>query len=201
MAPNEKTTKEPAADERLRQADREDDPRHGADYGGVERSTMEREQDEQMTDPERRREIRRRWQESALPDLPLRAGYHRCWVSTSHPVDTPQRRQRFGYQFVKYDDVRNAGWSADTTAIKDGQFLGAVMWRELIAMECTQKEYREYMREFHFDQPNEQALGVLTDLDSMNEEVRAKGGRITLEEGMEEMRQRMRRPPPAQFEG
>src|SRR5262245_43221046 len=84
----------------------------------------------ELADFERRRKLREMWDERILPNLPNSKGFHRCWVSTTHPIDTVQRRRRFGYRFVPMDDVRNEGWSADTEAVKDGQFAGAVMWRE-----------------------------------------------------------------------
>ena len=37
--------------------------------------------------------------ESVLPNLPPVTGMHRCWVSTTHSTDTPQRRRRYGYRF------------------------------------------------------------------------------------------------------
>jgi hypothetical protein len=187
-------------DDRLRSPDREDGHRANEDFGEHEMTAADREQASQLTDPERRREIRKKWSESVLPDLPPRPGFHRCWVSTTHPIDTPSRRHRFGYEFVKMDTVRNAGWSADVEAVKDGQFAGGVRWREMVAMEITMAGFVEYMREFHFDQPTEATRGILEGLDQMNEDARSKGGRITLDEGLEDMRRRMQQPPPRQFE-
>jgi hypothetical protein len=57
------------------------------------------------------------------------------------------------------------------------------------------------MREFHFDQPAEQIEGIFAGLDETGEHAARRGGRITLEEEMLEMRKRMQRPPPQQFEG
>jgi hypothetical protein len=137
-------------DERL--GDREDYVRVGDSYGDHEMSTLERERAAEMTDPERRRSIRARWSEGVLPDLPPINGWHRCWVSTTHPIDTPQKRKRYGYRFVKYDDINALGWSADVDAVKEGQ------------------------------------------------DARSRGGKITLEQGVEDMRRRMNRPPAQQFE-
>jgi hypothetical protein len=187
--------------EDARLSDREGGPRDQEDNGAHEMTTAQREQSMQMTDPERRREIRRRWSESILPNLPKQAGWHSCWVSTTHPIDTPQRRRRYGYRFMKYEDLTKEGWAADVDAIKDGHFAGAVMWRELVAMECTVADYNAYMREFHFDQPAEQVEGIFAGLDQTGDEAKRRGGKITLEEEMIEMRKRMQRPPPQQFEG
>jgi len=56
------------------------------------------------------------------------------------------------------------------------------------------------MREFHHDQPTEQANGIFETLDGMNADAKRVGGRVTLEQGLEEMRRRMQTPPPRQFE-
>lgn len=154
----------------------------------------------EMTDPERRRAIRAKWSESVLPNLPATAGWHRCWVSTTHPSDTPLRRKRYGYRFVRYEDVNKDGWAADVDSIKEGHFMGAVMWREMVAMECSVADFVEYMREFHHDQPYEQAQGIYQNLDETASRAKDAGGKVTLDEGMEDMRKRMSRPPARQFE-
>lgn len=196
---NGETLTSPPEDERL--SDREDYRRAEENHGEHEMTTAEREQAAEMTDPVRRRAIRQRWAESVLPELPIENGWHRCWVSTTHPLDTPQRRRRYGYRFLKYEDINKYGWSADVDAVKDGAFSGAVMWRELVAMECSMQDYEDYMREFHFDQPYEQAQGIYQNLDETADRARERGGRVTFDEGMEDMKRRIARPPPRQFEG
>jgi hypothetical protein len=153
-----------------------------------------------MSEPLRRRQFQDRWNESLLPSLPPKTGFHRCWVSTSHPVDTPQRRKRNGYNFVMLDDVKHEGWSAEANSVKDGVMAGAVMWREMVAMETTAENYEAYMREFHFDQPREQAQGIFDGLDALGDEARQKGGRITLEEGMHDLRRRIETPRKDMFD-
>lgn len=180
-------------DERMNRSERDDSPR-AADHaalGSRQADTASREAPHEMSEPLRRRQFQDRWNESLLPSLPPKAGFHRCWVSTSHPVDTPQRRRRNGYTFVLLDDVKHEGWSAEANSVKDGVMAGAVMWREMVAMETTTENYEAYMKEFHFDQPREQALGIFDGLDQLGDEARAKGGRITLEEGMHDLRRRI----------
>ena len=183
-------------DERMNRAERDDPPR-AADHaamGSRQAETASREASHAMSDPHRRRQFQDRWNESLLPSLPPKQGFHRCWVSTSHPVDTPQRRKRNGYNFVMLDDVKHEGWSAEANSVKDGVMAGAVMWREMVAMETTMENYEAYMREFHFDQPREQAMGIFDGLDQLGDEARSKGGRITLEEGMADLRRRVETP-------
>ena len=188
-------------DERLRKDTDREDPSRGDGVGATPATTAaQREVSREISDPERRREMRRRWSESILPDLPPRTGWHRCWVSSTHTIDTPQKRRRLGYSFVQMDDIASSGWTADVEAVKDGSFKGAVQWREMLAMEIPEDEYQMIMHEFHWDQPHEQSRGILETFDQMNDDARAAGGRIELDDGIEAMRVRMMQPPKQRFE-
>jgi hypothetical protein len=182
------------SDERMGRNDREASPRDSESLGSQATTTLEREQPQHLSDPARRAQFRAQWNDSYLPGLPPKAGFHRCWVSTTHPIDTPQRRQRNGYRFVSLDEVKTEGWSAEANSVKDGVMAGAVMWREMVAMECTTENYELYMQEFHFNQPREQALGIFDGLDGLAAEAKDRGGRITLEEGMNDLRERVQTP-------
>lgn len=189
-------------EERLRRDDmaRDGTARENENYGEHEMTTREREIAAERTDPERRRKLREKYDQRVLPTIPERQGWHRCWVSTTHPMDTPSARQRMGYRFVKMDDLRDADWVTDKNAVKDGQYDGAVRWRELVLMELPTSEYVDYMREFHHDAPQDQAQGIFEQLDELSDRARSKGGRITLEEGMADLRRRIQSPPARQFE-
>jgi hypothetical protein len=164
-------------------------------------STREREQASDLTDPQRRRAIREKYDQRVLPPIPTSSkGFHRCWVSTTHPIDTPESRLRSGYRFVMVDTLHEGEWVTDKNAVKDGQFAGVARWRELVLMENPISDFVDYMREFHHDAPADQTRGIFDNLDQMSDEARSKGGRITLEEGMEDLRRRMNAPPPRQFE-
>lgn len=198
---NPKNEAAPPQDDRMRNDSDREAPRRLVEFES-ERDVLhaQREMHNEQRDPERRRRIREKWGESVLPNLPERPGWHRCWVSTTHTIDTPQRRRRFGYSFVKMEDVRQAGWTADVDAVKDGTFAGCVMWRELVAMEIPQEDYLDYMQEFHSDQPYEAGRSLLDGLDELADTARSKGGRVTLEGSMEEFRQRILTPPKKTFE-
>jgi len=187
-------------DERMSRQDREASPRDSENLGSQAATTLAREQGQHLSDPDRRAQFRAQWNESYLPTLPPKPGFHRCWVSTQHPIDTPQRRQRNGYTFVNLDDVKAEGWSAEANSVKDGVMNGAVMWREMVAMECTTENYELYMQEFHFNQPREQAMGVFDGLDALADEARSKGGRVTLEDGMTNLRDRIQTPRKDMFD-
>lgn len=169
--------------------------------GGEERAFSRRdwEQANGPTDPERRRAFREKWAQTHLPNLPLKAGMHRCWVSTNHPTDTPARRIALGYEVIKLDDVRSAGWAPEAASVKDGGVLdGAVRWREMIGMQCPEQDYQDYMREFHHDQPRDMARDIYAPLEDTAQRIRDGGGRVELAEGFQEMT-RYRRPD-RQFE-
>lgn len=152
------------------------------------------------TDPDRRRKFREKWAQTHLPNLPIKDGWHRCWVSTSHPTDTPARRINLGYRVIQIDEIREqAGWMPEASSVKDGSNVdGTVRWREMVAMECTQELYLEYMREFHHDQPRDMVRDIYSGLQQTAEEVRDRGGRIEFGDGFGELARNRR--PPSQFE-
>ena len=146
------------------------------------------------TDPERRRAFREKWAATHLPNLPKKEGWHRCWISTNHPTDTPARRQALGYTFVKLEDVRGQGWNPEQHSVKDGDHNdGLVRWREMVGMEWPEEEYQNYLREFHLDMPRDMAADIYAPLQETAQRIRDGGGSVEMGEGFKEM-QRYRRP-------
>lgn len=168
-----------------REDERDEDSRYGE-----ERAAKERE----LVDATRRAHIREVMSEALLPSLPKKPGFHRCWVSTTHQVDTPQRRRRLGYDFVNEDEVRAAGWECDHYAVKDGSFKGYIAWREMIAMEIPEDDYQAIMRENHHFAPKDMERGIFETVDQMRREMRGAGGDVVVSEGFEEMARRDRVP-------
>jgi hypothetical protein len=153
------------------------------------------------TDPARRRAYREKWAQTHLPNLPVRDGWHRCWVSINHPTDTPARRLALGYRIITLEQLKTEGtsWAPEAASVKDaGSIEGAVRWREMVGMECTEDDYQEYMREFHHDQPRDMARDIYEPLMALQERAGDAGGRITVGDGFKEM-QKFRRSP-KQFE-
>lgn len=188
-----------APDERL---GRDRDAPRSDDRGGANREFGNREWEHANapTDPERRRAFRERWSQTHLPNLPTKDGEHRCWVSTNHPTDTPARRIALGYRVLMLDDVKGQGWNPEESSVKDGSATdGVVRWREMIGMSCPMEMFLQYMREFHHDQPLDMARDIYGGLEQAAAEVRDRGGRIELGEGLQEMARHRR--APTQFEG
>jgi hypothetical protein len=200
MATNKDSDPRVAQSERAPMQTARDEP-HGIEERMNEREFTRGEWDQakEDTDPERRARIREVLSQTLLPGLPKKNGWHRCWVSTTHPSDTPHRRQQLGYKFVMYDDVREAGWASDQDAVKDGSGKGAVMWREMVAMEIPQQEWLYLMRELHHDAPRDMARGITDGLEELAASAKEKGGRVTLDSGFGEIGEFVR--PPRQFEG
>lgn len=189
-------------DSRLNRRDRDDDyeDRRGR-YNSREFSNRDWEDANAPTDPARRRAFREKWAQTHLPNLPIREGWHRCWVSTNNPTDTPARRIALGYRIITLDELKAQGvvWSPEAKSVKDGGDLdGAVRWREMIGMECTEDDYQDYMREFHHDLPRDMARDIFDPLNETAERVQQGGGRVAFGEGFHKMQTFAR--PPRQFE-
>lgn len=103
----------------------------------------------QLTDGERVELLKRANFQSSLPNLPRIPGYHVCWVSTTHPSDTPQSREQLGYTFIARAEVPEFTY----TDQRSGDFPGAVTWREMIGMKIPLSTYQLFMEELHHNEP------------------------------------------------
>src|SRR6185436_19005662 len=98
-----------------------------------------------------------------------------------HQSDTPERRIRLGYWFVKYVQVEKEGFKSDEMRVKDASsiYSGCVMWREMVAMETDEANWIAIMRENHHDAPMDQARSIYDNLEAASEQVTERGGRVT----------------------
>jgi len=103
----------------------------------------------QLTDGERVELLRRANFQASLPNLPRIPGYHVCWVSTTHPNDTPQGREQLGYTYILREEVPEFTY----TDQKSDNFPGVVSWREMIGMKIPLSTYQLYMEELHHNEP------------------------------------------------
>lgn len=110
----------------------------------------------QLTDEERVELLRRANFQSSLPNLPRIPGHHVCWVSTTHPSDTPQGREQLGYSYIMRADVPEFTY----TDQKSGDYPGVVTWREMVGMKIELHRYQLFMEELHHNEPsrNEEAI-------------------------------------------
>jgi hypothetical protein len=103
----------------------------------------------QLTDGERVELLKRANFQSSLPNLPRIPGYHVCWVSTTHPSDTPQGREQLGYSFIAREEVPEFTY----TDQKSADFPGVVTWREMVGMKIPLSTYQLFMEELHHNEP------------------------------------------------
>jgi hypothetical protein len=160
------------------------------DRGGEDRAFSARdwERENAPTDPARRRAFRERWAQSHLPNLPRKPGWHRCWVSTNHPLDTVARRIAVGYRVIQLEELKTEGWAPEQSSVKDGGAPdNTVRWREMIGMECSEDDYQAYMREFHHDQPIDMERDIWAPVLAEKERIHDAGGRVEFGEGIRDM--------------
>lgn len=110
----------------------------------------------QLTDGERVELMKRANFQSALPNLPRIPGYHVCWVSTTHPSDTPQGRTQLGYEYIQRSEAPDFTHTDQQSA----EYPGVIMWREMIGMKIPLSTYQLFMEELHHNEPsrNEEAI-------------------------------------------
>ena len=110
----------------------------------------------QLTDGERVELLKRANFQSSLPNLPRIPGYHVCWVSTTHPSDTPQGREQLGYTFIERHEVPEFTYTDQQSA----DFPNAVTWREMVGMKIPLSTYQLFMEELHHNEParNEESI-------------------------------------------
>jgi hypothetical protein len=90
----------------------------------------------------------------ALPN-PNKEGdpnFHYFWATTTNPQDTPYRRLRMGYQFVKSEERPDF----QHLRMKSGEFEGVISMNEMILMKIPMDLYQALMKEIHHNRPIEQ---------------------------------------------
>lgn len=138
-------TKAGKPDARYRRAEtRADESRKLADRG------LSDERDE-MTDDDRLALAVSQQLETIMPNLPPIHGYSLCWVSPTHPSDTPTNRMALGWQFVTKDDMPGLMQFCN----KSGEYEGVVSCREMILMKIRNGLREKFLKHFHHDAPNE----------------------------------------------
>lgn len=131
----------------------------------------------QLTDEERVELLKRANFQSSLPNLPRIPGYHVCWVSTTHPSDTPQGRQQLGYTFIEHAEVPEFTY----TDQKSADFPGVITWREMVGMKIPLHLYQLYMEELHHNEPAKQEESIYNEAVAAGEtamQAARRGGRV-----------------------
>ena len=145
----------------------------------------------QLTDGERVELLKRANFQSSLPNLPRIPGYHVCWVSTTHPSDTPQGREQLGYTFIERAEVPEFTY----TDQKSADFPGIVTWREMVGMKIPLSTYQLFMEELHHNEPARSEESIFNEALQAGEtaaQAAKRGGKMrapTVEAGTEELGQ------------
>lgn len=142
-----------------------------------ERRTEDREftEDRAYSDQERLDMLRSGYFQEALPNIPAKAGWHRCWLTTTNSRATVSMAMRLGYRLLKAEDM-GPGW--DQTKETSAQYPGAVMINEMIAAEIDEGFYQLMMKELHHKMPQEAEAGIYGRIQAIEDELISKGSRL-----------------------
>lgn len=144
-----------------------------------------------LEDDERLTEFRKQFYQSVLPDLPKIPGWHVCWLTTTNPADSIQRRTRLGYEPIKASEI--PGWQY--ASIKTGTYEGCIGVNEMVAFKLPIELFEAFMTESHHIQPLAEEEKLSNAVDTMKQMMAAsaksgmKGIKIIAEDGHAELGQ------------
>lgn len=165
------------------------DERLKKEVGGASRRPREADdravtERRELSDDDRLQMFRQQLFNDALPDLPKIPGFHVCWLSTTHPSDTIQRRQQLGYTALRPEEVPGMEYST----LKTGDYSGCIGINEMVAHKLPMSLYQAYMQEAHHNAPNQQAAQIVAQADQLKADAERDGAEIVEGEGMAELR-------------
>jgi hypothetical protein len=116
--------------------------------------------------------LRNEFVQEALPSIPAKPGWHRCWLSTTSPYDPIHKRLRLGYQPVSMEQI--AGSGLENYRMTSGEFAGAVSCNEMVLFEIPQERYELIMRTYHHKMPMEEEQGIRAKTERQDTDRRGK---------------------------
>jgi hypothetical protein len=116
--------------------------------------------------------LRNEFVQEALPNIPKKPGWHRCWLTTTSSYDQIHKRIRMGYQPVTLDSLGVPG--LETYRMTSGEFAGCVSCNEMVLFEIPEERYQAMMRVFHHKRPLEEEQGIRQQAQSSEEDSRGK---------------------------
>lgn len=134
---------------------------------------------EEMTDDERMMLAVSDSLNSVLPTVAQIPGHSLCWVSTTHPTDTPTRRMAIGWQFVTKADMPEF----ENLCTKAGEFVGTISCREMILMKLRDALRLRMLTHFHHDMPNDAEQALATQIDALKQSAEKHGMKIAAGDG------------------
>ena len=138
-----------------------------------------------ISDDDRLMMFQQQMHNDVLPDIPEIPGYHVCWLTTTNPSDSIQRRMRLGYVPITAADAPGM----DFATLKTGDYVGMVGVNEMLAFKLPVSLYQMYMKEAHHDAPLREE-DKLADVADMLREQAALSGSVLIEgDGNADIRQ------------
>lgn len=165
--------------ERARDEGRDLRDAQGAEGTRSERSDTQQEVQERVID------FRTEWLQEALPRIPAKPGWHRCWLSTTNQFDPIHKRIRLGYRPVKVDDIPEL----EAHRVHSGEHAGFISVNEMLLFEIPDELYQQIMRHFHHDLPLQEEEAIRVRMDQLREETKDSAGNklVSVEEGTSEL--------------
>ncbi len=160
---------------------------------GNERAAHDREatEDREINEDERLELFRDSLQQSVLPDLPVRPGYHVFWATRNNARDSIQWRLRIGYELLRVEDCPGF----ENIAVQTGEYAGVIGVNEMLAMALPLPLYNKYMYEVHHRMPLLEEEKVRRSVEAVKADARARGTAIDEGDGMAEIVQRAKAMP------
>lgn len=162
-----------------------------ADFDVVGRRDTRRAQNREVTEnrdvseDDRLEMFRNQLFNDALPDLPDIPGYHLCWLTTTNPGDTIQRRIQLGYEPVKAEEVPGMEYAS----VKTGEWAGLIGINEMLAFKLPLSLYERFMQEAHHEAPLREENKLAEVADIMREQAERAGSTMYEGDGMTDMRE------------
>lgn len=134
-------------------------------------------------------------EQGKLPNLPHNPGMKPCWVSLMHQEDTPHRRQRYGWRFMRPQDMPHYDASLFPASGNTAAPVDRIQVQEMVAMEIPLHLYAEYMRINHVERPNAEADKIKARVESTQAMVQeARLGTVIESDALQELRRHQKAP-------
>lgn len=119
-----------------------------------------------LSDAERRQMLRKDWVQEVLPQPPVIAGFHCCWLSTTNSTDPVYKRIQRGYTPVKATEAPGLG---SQYMAHGGEFDGCIACNEMLLFKIPLQLYQDLMTIYHHDMPMEQEAAIRENVNSRNQ--------------------------------
>ena len=149
-----------------------------------------------MSAQERRKMWSDEWTQSALPKVPEIPGWHTCWLSTTNPYDTIDKRVRLGYVPVTADEVKGF----ENYRVKAGEQVGYIACNEMLLFKLPMDVYQEVMTQMHYEAPLAEEERIRSQVESLSAKDSSGRKLVQMESGMDRFDQQQTNRAPV-FEG